>query len=55
MAANFKYIADLPAGYDERTQMALTQDNQVIVTHPEHPALLLGAGGQWCKPSKVTS
>lgn len=50
MAANerkTRYIAELPAGYDERTCMALTDDNQVIVTHPEHPPLRLGAGGCW--------
>lgn len=47
MAAEFSFIAELPAGYDERTRLALTPDNQVIATHPEHPALLLGKGGQW--------
>jgi hypothetical protein len=42
-----KFIAELPPGYDERTRMALTEDNQVIVTHPEHPPLVLSADGQW--------
>ena len=42
-----EFIAELPAGYDERTRLALRDDNQVIVTHPEHPALVLGADGQW--------
>jgi hypothetical protein len=41
------FIAELPAGYDERTRLALRDDNQVIATHPEHPALLLGSNGQW--------
>ncbi len=41
------FIAELPAGYDERTRLALRDDNQVIVTHPEHPALVLSADGQW--------
>jgi hypothetical protein len=41
------FIAELPAGYDEHTRLALRDDNQVIVTHPEHPPLVLGADGQW--------
>ena len=47
MAAEISFIAELPAGYDERTRMALTDSNQVIVTHPEHPPLLLDSSGQW--------
>lgn len=47
MAAEFSFIAELPAGYDERTRMALTESNQVIATHPEHPPLVLSANGQW--------
>lgn len=47
MVAEMKFIAELPAGYDERTRMALTEDNRVIVTHPEHPPLALSANGQW--------
>jgi hypothetical protein len=42
-----KFLAELPAGYDDRTRLALRDDNQVIVTHPEHPPLVLGADGQW--------
>jgi hypothetical protein len=42
-----KFLAELPAGYDDRTRLALRYDNQVIVTHPEHPPLVLGADGQW--------
>ena len=45
--ADEKYIAELPAGYDSRTQLALRDDNQVIATHPEHPPLVLSASGQW--------
>lgn len=45
--AGEKYIAELPAGYDSRAQMTLTEDNRVIVTHPEHPPLVLAADGQW--------
>ena len=45
--AGEKYIAELPAGYDSRTQLALRDDNQVIATHPEHPPLVLSANGQW--------
>jgi hypothetical protein len=41
------FLAALPAGYDERTRLALRDDNQVIATHPEHPALVLGPQGQW--------
>lgn len=47
MAGEFSFIAELPAGYDERTRLALTPDNQVVATHPEHRPLLLGNGGQW--------
>ncbi len=47
MAADMHFIAELPAGYDDRTRMALTEHNQVVVTHPEHPPLLLQADGQW--------
>lgn len=47
MAGEMKYLAELPAGYDSRAQMALTDDNRVIVTHPEHPPLVLSADGQW--------
>ena len=47
MAADMHFIAELPAGYDDRTRMALTDDNQVIVTHPEHPPLLLSKDGRW--------
>jgi len=41
------YIAQLPAGYDERTVLALDEHNQVIATHPEHPPLRLAASGEW--------
>lgn len=47
MAADMHFIAELPAGYDERTRLALRDDNHVIVTHPEHPPLVLSASGQW--------
>ena len=47
MADEMKFLAELPAGYDDRTRLALRDDNQVIVTHPEHPPLVLGADGQW--------
>lgn len=42
-----EYIAELPPGYDERTRLALNDHNQVIATHPEQPALLLGNDGRW--------
>jgi hypothetical protein len=48
MGTEFTFLAELPPGYDNRTRLALTERNQVIATHPEHPALLLGADGQWC-------
>lgn len=47
MPDNMSFIAELPAGYDERTRLALRDDNQVIVTHPEHPPLLLQPDGRW--------
>ena len=47
MAAEFSFIAELPRGYDDRTRMALTDDNRVIVTHPEHPPLVLSPKGEW--------
>jgi hypothetical protein len=48
-----KFLAELPAGYDSRTQMALRDDNQVIATHPEHPPLVLSANGQWLDLNKA--
>lgn len=42
-----EFVAKLPPGYDERTQMTLARGNKVIVTHPEHPPLVLAANGQW--------
>ncbi len=42
-----EYIAELPAGYDERTRLALNDHNQVIATHPELPSLILSWTGQW--------
>lgn len=53
MAAEISFIAELPPGYDERTRMALTDSNQVIVTHPEHPPLLLDSSGQWLDLNKA--
>lgn len=53
MAAEMKFIAELPPGYDERTRMALTENNQVVVTHPEQPPLLLDANGQWLDLNKA--
>lgn len=47
MAGEMHCIAELPPGYDERTRMALTDDNRVIVTHPEHPPLVLDSSGHW--------
>lgn len=47
MADEMTFLAELPAGYDERTRMALTDNNQVVVTHPEHPPLVLNSSGQW--------
>lgn len=47
MPAEMQFIAELPPGYDERTRMALTDNNQVVVTHPEHPALVLNSSGRW--------
>jgi hypothetical protein len=46
-AAKMTFLAELPPGYDDRTRLALRDDNQVIATHPEHPALVLGADGRW--------
>ena len=45
--ADMQFIAELPTGYDERTRLALRDDNQVVATHPEHPPLLLQPTGQW--------
>lgn len=53
MAGEMKFLAELPAGYDSRTQMALTEDNRVVVTHPEHPPLVLSANGQWLDLNKA--
>lgn len=48
MVGEATFLAELPAGYDNRTQLTLRDDNQVIVTHPEHPPLVLSANGLWC-------
>lgn len=45
--AGTRFVAELPPGYDRRTCMALTDDNRVVVTHPELPALYLSPQGQW--------
>ncbi len=47
MAADMHFIAELPAGYDEHTRLALRDDNQVVATHPWRLPLLLSADGQW--------
>lgn len=47
VAGEMTFLAELPVGYDSRTQMTLTEDNRVVVTHPEHPPLVLGANGRW--------
>lgn len=47
MVGEATFLAELPAGYDNRTRLTLRDDNQVIVTHPEHPPLVLSANGQW--------
>lgn len=47
VAGEMTFLAELPAGYDERTRMALTDNNQVVVTHPEHPPLVLNTSGCW--------
>jgi hypothetical protein len=36
-----KFVAELPPGYDERTTMALTGDNRIVIAHPEHPPMIL--------------
>ena len=36
---NAAYVADLPAGYDERTRMAAVPGG-VVVVHPDHPPLV---------------
>lgn len=51
MADQVAFIAELPAGYDDRTRLALTDHNQVVATHPEHPPLLLQPSGQWVELS----
>jgi hypothetical protein len=41
------FIAELPAGYDGRTRLTLTDDNRVVATHPEQLPLVLQPSGQW--------
>jgi len=36
-----KFVAELPPGYDERTRLYLTEDNEIVASHPEHPTLIL--------------
>lgn len=33
------FLAELPPGYDENAVLTLGPGNQILVTHPEHPAL----------------
>lgn len=55
VADEMKFLAELPAGYDSRAQMTLTEDNRVVVTHPEHHPLVLSANGQWLALTGATS
>lgn len=36
-----QFIAELPSGYDERTRMALTPDNRIVLVHPDMPVVVL--------------
>ena len=35
-----QYVTDLPFGYDEKTTIALTASNDVVVYHPVMPSLV---------------
>ena len=48
-----KFIADLPPGYDEDTQLVLMLDNEVLALHPMQPPLRLLKDGTWLDLSKA--
>lgn len=39
-------LFDFPPGYDERTMMALTPDNRIVLSHPELPPLVYDEAAQ---------
>lgn len=41
MSEKYKFIAELPPGYDARTRLHLTDANAIEVVHPDLPALVL--------------
>lgn len=43
---HFKHLATLPAGYDERTQVAVTDWGTLVIAHPEQPVRYLD-GKHW--------
>jgi hypothetical protein len=42
------FLDEIPPGYDDRTRLAVTSDNRIIATHPEHPPVVYDeAARQW--------
>lgn len=48
-----KFIAELPAGYDQDTELVLMPDNEVLVLHPMQPPLKLLKDGTWLDLNKT--
>lgn len=42
-----EYIAALPDGYDQDTELVLMPDNEVLALHPAQPPLKLLKNGTW--------
>lgn len=35
-----QFVTDMPLGYDEQTEITLTQANEIVARHPVMPALI---------------
>lgn len=37
---NRQYVTDLPFGYDDKTTIELTNDNEIVIHHPIMPTMI---------------
>lgn len=52
-----QFVTELPFGYDEKTQMALTPSNDIVIAHPLLPPMIYDKGlMRWVeiKPTEAT-
>ena len=35
-----QFVTDMPLGYDEKTTIALTQNNEIVIAHPMMPPMI---------------